>query len=213
MPVRIVEHAVALRERPAGAQRRIEQLRGARAGRGHVDVRVGAIGNEAVAAPHHRPRDVRVEIEARDDRHARPDGAADAREQLALAVVEMLGHHRAVEVEVNAVERAFRLEPPHDLAGDPLVRVARHVRRRARGRPREPGAGMPHRGQLTERAGRRDVGPVHRGRDRGAEAHARPAAALLECFIPGLARREGIGLVLEPADRDARHPCDPSWSL
>ena len=53
----------------------------------------------------HRARDVGVQVEARDDRHARPDHLAHAREQLAFAVVEMLGDHRAVQVEVHAVDR------------------------------------------------------------------------------------------------------------
>ena len=55
---------------------------------------------------HHRARDVRVQVEARHDRHARADDAAHAREDLAFAVVEMLGDHRAVQVEVDAVDGA-----------------------------------------------------------------------------------------------------------
>ena len=130
---------------------------------------------------------------------------AHAREELAFAVVEMLGHHRAVEVEVDAVERAVRLEPAHDLARDPLVRVARHVRRGARRRPGEADAPVAERAELADRAGGRNVGAVDRRRDRVAERHARPAAALLERLVVGLARGERVGFVLEAADGDAGH--------
>jgi hypothetical protein len=49
-----------------------------------------------------------------------------------------------------------------------------------------------------------------RREDRLAVLHARPAAAGLERGVVGLRRREGVGLVLEAADCDARHallPC------
>ncbi len=74
-------------------------------------MRIGAIRNQRVAVLHHRLRHVGVQIEAGDDRNAISHLLADARQELALAVVEMLGHHRAMEVEVNPVDRAGRLQP------------------------------------------------------------------------------------------------------
>ena len=88
----------------AGAQHLVENARGARAGLGHVDVRIGAVGDQRVGALEHRARHVRVQVEARDDRHARADGLAHAAQDLALAVVVGLHHHRAVQVEVDAID-------------------------------------------------------------------------------------------------------------
>ena len=204
---------MAPRERASAAERRIEEPRGARAGLGHVDVRVRAIRDEPVAARHHRARHVRVQIEARDHRHAVADHPPHPPEQLALAVVEMLGHHRTVQIEVDGVERAVRLEPADDLARDPLVRVASHVGRRAGGRPGEPDAPVAERGELADRAGGRDVRAVDGRRDCVAERHPRPAAAPLERLVVGLARSEGVGFVLEAADCDASHVCGPMCAV
>ncbi len=59
---------------------------------------------------HHRLRHVRVQVETRDDGDALAHQAAHARQELALAVVEMLGHHRPVQVEVDPVDGARRFE-------------------------------------------------------------------------------------------------------
>jgi hypothetical protein len=48
---------------------------------------------------------VGVQVEAGDDRHFRADDAAHAREQLAFAVVDVLGDHRAVQAQVHGVDR------------------------------------------------------------------------------------------------------------
>ena len=59
-----------------------------------------------------------------------PINAAHAREQLAFAVVQMLGDHRAVQVEIDAVDGPEPGEAREHLADDALVRIARNVRRR-----------------------------------------------------------------------------------
>ena len=58
----------------------------------------------------HRACDVRVQVEARDDRHARANESADARQDFAFAIVEVLGDHCAVQVEIDAVDGARLLE-------------------------------------------------------------------------------------------------------
>ena len=58
----------------------------------------------------HRARDIGVQVEAGDDRRAQSDDVAHAREQLAFAVVQVLGNHRAMQIEVHAVDRARRSE-------------------------------------------------------------------------------------------------------
>ena len=136
-PVRKSSGRIELGHRPSRAQRALEQPRRALAGGGHVDVRIGAIGDEAVGMLDHRARDVGVQVEARDDGNAGADDLAHAREQLALAVVEMLGDHRAVQVEVDAVDRPGLRSRASHLADDALVRVRGDVRRRRGRAPRE----------------------------------------------------------------------------
>ena len=74
-------------------------------------MRVASIRDESVGALQHRARDVAVQVEARDDRNAVPDDAPHAREQLAFAIVEMLGNHRAVQIEVDTVDGSGRFQP------------------------------------------------------------------------------------------------------
>ncbi len=84
--------------------RRVEELRGALAGCGHVDMRISPVRHQSVAVLHHRARDVSVQIEARDHGNARADDRANAPQQLPLAIVEVLAHHGAVQVEIDAVD-------------------------------------------------------------------------------------------------------------
>ena len=82
----------------------------------HVDVRIGAIAGDDRGVVDHRRRHVRVEVEPDGDRQSRRH-RADAPQQLALAVVQVLGHHRAVQRE----ER--RVAPAPDRADDRLAHV------------------------------------------------------------------------------------------
>jgi hypothetical protein len=128
----------------AGAQAARHQLGRQRAGVGHVDVRVGAVGHQRVGLAQHAVRDVGVQVQAGDDGQVGADQRAQPAEQLAFAVVGMLGHRGAVQVEVDAVQAAARRRaPPHV--------VARWRRRCARRRPghvrRRDGAGPGRRHQ------------------------------------------------------------------
>ncbi len=64
---------------------------------------------------------------------------------------------------------------------------------------------MTRRMQRIEGASRGDIGAGETRRDRVAVAQRRPAAALLERGEIRLRRREGVGFVLEAADRNDRH--------
>ena len=93
--------------RRPGCEAARQQLGGAFAGGGHVDVRIGAVRHQRVGLAQHAPRDVGVQVEAGDDRQLRPDDRAQPRQQLAFAVVGVLGHRGAVQVEVDRVEPAL----------------------------------------------------------------------------------------------------------
>ena len=67
-----------------------------------------------------------MQVEARHHRHVRADHLAHAAQDLALTVVVMLGHHRAVQVEIDAVDAAGRAQPRDQVADDPLERVLGH---------------------------------------------------------------------------------------
>ena len=78
------------------------------AGVGHVDMRIGAVGDQRVRMLHHFGRHIGVQIEADHQRQILADHLAHAREDFAFAIVEMFRHHRAVQVEIDGVERAGR---------------------------------------------------------------------------------------------------------
>ena len=122
--------AVGLVPRPPprpGVHEPMQQPQGACAGLRHVDVRIGAIDHQAVGQLHHLRGDVGVQVQADDDRQVRAQAVAQAAQQLALAVLVRLADHRAVQVEVEAVEAAQGVEVGEDLADDPLVGVDRHL--------------------------------------------------------------------------------------
>ena len=204
-PGQEVERPHGAREGRASRAQREQHVGGAPARLRHVDVRIGAIRHHAVGDLHHASGHVGVQVEARHDRHVRPHHATHAREDLAFAVVEMLGDHGAVEVEVDAVDGTHVGEVPRDLAHDALEGILGHVRRGRGGGPRETGRAMPCGVQRVEGAGGRDVGAGEAGHDRLAQRERRPRAALLECGEVRLARGEGIRLVLEAADGDGGH--------
>ena len=146
-----------------------------------------------------------MQVEARDDGHARTDDLAHAREQLAFAIVEMFGDHRAVQVEIDAVDRPQRGQAREHVADDSLEGIARDVRGGRRGTPHESGRAMPECVQRADRACRGNVGAGQARCDAVASDQRRPAAAVLERRVPRLRRRERVGFVLESTDGDQAH--------
>ena len=69
-----------------------------------IDVRIRAVGDEPIAAIDHRARDIGVQIEARHDGDPRSHDAADTTQKLAFAVVQVLGDHRPMEIEIHAID-------------------------------------------------------------------------------------------------------------
>ncbi len=188
----------------AGGEQALQQLRRARAGVGHVDVRIGAVGDQRIGALQHALRDVGMQVQAGDDRHVRAHRRTQPGQQFAFAVVVLVGHHRAVQVQIDRVG-PLCARGVHDLAGDALERIGGHMRRRA-------GAGPDHRqqfrlvaGQFADRAdeaARRDIDVAQR-QHVGAAHHRGKALAADKVVVVGLGRREGIGFVLETGEKNA----------
>ena len=101
MPERLCEFLLRL-------QQQREMAGGGAAGVGHVDMRIGAIGDQRVRVFDHLGRDIGVQIEADHQRQILADHLAHARQNFAFAVVEMFRDHGAVQVEIDGVERARR---------------------------------------------------------------------------------------------------------
>ena len=79
-----------------------QRAAGATGGVGHVDMRIGAIARDDGGALDHGVGHLGVEIERHRDRHVGRD-PADAIEQLAFAVVIVLGDHGAVQGQQHGV--------------------------------------------------------------------------------------------------------------
>ena len=120
--------------RQAGKER-IEMRGGARAGFGHVDMRIGPVADQRIGFGHHLRRHIGVKIEAGDQRNVGADGGADARQQFALAVVEMFGDHGAVKIEIDGIEGCRAVERVEHHRGDALEGIFGHMRGRRRRTP------------------------------------------------------------------------------
>ncbi len=118
-----------------GAQQQREMSCGGAAGVSHIDVRIGAIGDQRVGMLDHFRCHIGMQVEADHERQVVADHLADTRDNFAFAVVEMLGHHRPVQIEINAIDRAGVPDAVDDDLGDALIRILGDVCRRARGTP------------------------------------------------------------------------------
>ena len=198
--------AVRLETGPAPLQELKQVPRRPLPGHRPVDVRIGPIGDERIRESHHRIRDVGVIVEAGDDRHVGSDRRAHPPQQLALAILDVLGDHGAVKVEVNGVERFGCLEVVDQPSGDRLEGApgdvaAWHRRAEQHGHQLVPAVasrfGKP--GQRNVEAGN---GVEH---SRTPDEWRERPAALQEILKVGLDRGEGVGFVLESSDREPRH--------
>ena len=99
-----------------------------------VDVRGRAIADDGVAQSRPVTREVRVQIVGYEDRTLRADHRPHVGEQEPIAVIRLLGAHRAVQRQQDRV-RPRGFEPPEQ-------GVAQH----GVGREVDPAAGHRHRG-------------------------------------------------------------------
>ena len=171
-------------------------------GLGHVNVRIGAVGEQCVGHVHHAFRDIGVQVQAGEQRNVGPDTVADTRKQLALAILKMGAHHGTVQIEIDRVHRRGAVELiEHDRA-HAFIGVLGDLGRGRRRTPREAFQPMPVRQRRVAVAGRRQVHALDRVEQRRAARQGGPAVGLLEGGEIRLHRRKGIGFVMKPANRD-----------
>lgn len=171
-------------------------------GVGHVDVRVGPVGDHRIGRLEHQRGHVGVQVQADRDGHPGPHRGADPAQDLAVPVVVRGGHHGAVQVQVDRV-RPVLAAGVDDLPADPLEGTVGH-RRRGGGRAPQHRAelGAPGPGLPDEPADRDvDIGQPQHLR---AAVHPREALAVDEVLVVGRCRGEGVRLVQEPGDQDLR---------
>ena len=188
-----------------GPQQQRQMTGGGAAGIGHVDMRIGAIGDQRVGVFDHLGRHIGVQVEADHQRQVLADHLAHPRQNFAFAVVEMFGHHGAMQIEIDRIERPRRLDAVDHHLDDALKGVLGYMRRRAgaagNGRHQLPAVGLGR----VDKAGQPDIDVAHHLEHIGALRHRRPAAAMHEVGIGRLRRREGVGLVQEAANGDTGH--------
>ena len=195
-------------------QQKIQMPRRAGPRLGHVHMGIGPVGDHGIGPRHHFRRHVGVQIEACDQGRFRSDHAAHPAQDLPFAVLQMLGHHGAVQVEIDAVQVAHLAQILDELRHDAFEGVFGDVRRRL---GRGPGQGprvVAQAPRFIDEAGDRDVDPGH-GVEQGLAARETgPAAGAREILVGRLAGREGIGLVLKAPDGDLafglRHGSTPT---
>ena len=166
-------------------------------------MRVGAVAGDDCGVVDDRVVEVCVHVERHGDRGVGID-RADAAQELALAVLETLGHHRTVQVEHDAVETApcdgVADNAGHVLEGGILDRTAR----------RRTG-GDRHDHLRPFALGEIEIGPETRsgaaiGPDRRiAIKRPRPSFRITRAKAGerGRYRRERVGLVLHHRDQQA----------
>ena len=157
---------------------------------------------EEIRFAHHGLGEIAVEIEGHRDGHPRPHHAAHGLDEIALAVVEPLGHHGAVQVEEHAVHRARRLE----ITEHPLLHVAVDVlgdEAGGRGGGGHGGnEGGPPSGGLVDHAAEAGAGTAEGLDDLAAVVQA----ARLELLAVGGDIAEGVRLVRHHGQEQSHPP-------
>ena len=173
-----------------GAQREVEELLGALVG---VGVRVLLVEHQEVARRQHLPGEMAVRVELGADHDGRADQGADAREQVALAVVVAVGDHRAMQRQQHDLDRECRPQ----LVEQPVAERLPGVARGRAGRRGEGGEALDHGEAIAGRPpARGDQRPGEEARLLGMAAGRKPEV-LLETAEPGRDRREAVGLRAE----------------
>ena len=171
-------------------------------GQGHVDMRIGAKANHQVGIVHHLRADVAMQVQRRDDRNIGPHHLPHPGQQRAFPVRGAVGHHRAMQVHKDAVQRPRIAQALNDLLGQCGIALGRY-------RGRWHGTGPDKRHHLpallfTMRNGAGD-GKVHVPRpvdDLRAPAQRQIAAALFECRHVRGTGGKGIAFVDEARKGD-----------
>ena len=188
-----------------GPEQQLEMSGAGAAGVGHVDMGIGAVGDQRVGVLDHLWRDVGVQVEADHQWQVLADHLAHAGKDFAFAVVKMLGDHRAMQVEIDGVDRTRRGDAVDHHLCDALEGILGDMRARGRGRKdrrhQVPAFGLGRRDETRKP----HIDAAQRFQHTAAHLHARPAAAMHKGVIGGLGRRKCVGLVQEAANGDAGH--------
>ena len=190
------------------------QMLGAGAtGVGHVHMRIGPIGDQGVRMLDHLRAHIGVQVETDHQRHVLADQFSHAREDFALPVVEMLGHHRPMQIEIDAVNRAGRRKSVEQHRNDAFECIFRDMRRRRRtagdGRRKLPAFCLSR----LDKPRKAEIDAAHDLEKAGTLRHRQRAAALYESLVRGLGWSEGVGLVQKAADGNTCHQSSTSHQV
>lgn len=143
-------------------------------------------------------------VEADDDRQRLADAGADAAQQLALPVLEVLADHGTVQVEVDRVDGHALRQLADKLGRDALEGIARDHAPGAAAGPQQRHDVVLARHRLQE-AGQRERDAAE-PRQHVAAPHQRRAVPVAAEVVEVCHRRdECVGLVMEAANGDACH--------
>ena len=185
------------------AHRPQQDLAGALRGVVGVDMRVGAVAGDDRRILDHRVVKIGVHVERDRNRGLRVD-RADAAQQLALAVLEAFGDHRAMQIEEHTVIAAFRDGVANDVCYVLVSGVLDRARRRRGGGDRQHDVGLFALGEIEIGAEPRAGAAI--GLDRRLAVERARAPIRITGPKTGERRRyrrEGVGLVLHHRDQEA----------
>jgi hypothetical protein len=119
---------------PTTREQRLTDMGRIAAGFNAVHVRIGAVGDQPVGELHHLWRDIGMVVQANHDGHQLAHRRTDSSQQLTLSVLEVIGHHRTMQVEIDRIQGHGLRQQAHDAARNALEGVTRdHPARTATG--------------------------------------------------------------------------------
>ena len=192
-------------EDPGAAEQQAQHIGGLGRAGGHVDMGVGAIGDQAVAGGDQALAHIAVKVMGDHDGHARADHGADHGEEAAIAILIAGGAAGAVAGDIDGIERHGGEQAA--ARGIEHAQEQRLIDRPARrGGPDGDGLGCPGAGLVHAAVEAGHFGGEMRGLGPGEAGDFRALFPALGAEIRlQRGRREGIGLQMQPQNSDPWH--------
>ena len=180
--------------------------KGAGTGFSHIQMRIGSENCQRISIGHHLRRDIGMHVQTCDKRHIRPDLLTDKGQQLSLAILQPIGDHGTVQVEIDPVYRAGITNAVQNFGAYGLIRIICHLGGRF---GRTPQDRVKFNAAIlcgSPRKSRNGKGAAFGSRQNGrtAKKSRKGIGNLKGCHVGGR-RPEYICFMLKPGNSNSRH--------